>query len=76
MKQKEICKEEINFFYLWLCGTIGKEKGEDKGLYICAVLLSVIRSSGCFLKNTTHSTATVHLKGFQAYHTHYNSKRV
>lgn len=36
MKQKEICKEEINLFYLWLCGTIGKEKGEDKRLvYLC-----------------------------------------
>ena len=62
MKQKEICKEEIILFYLWLCGTIGKEKGEDKGLCICVALLSVTRSSGCFLKNTTHSTAIVHLK--------------
>ena len=36
MKQKEICKEEINLFYLWLCGTIGKEKGEDKRIvYLC-----------------------------------------
>ena len=36
MKQKEICKEEINLFYLWLCGTIGKEKGEDKRLvFLC-----------------------------------------
>lgn len=30
MKQKEICKEEINLFYLWLCGTIGKEKPAKK----------------------------------------------
>lgn len=36
MKQKEICKEEISLFYLWLCGTIGKEKGEDKRLvFLC-----------------------------------------
>lgn len=36
MKQKEICKEEINLFYLWLCGTIGKEKGDDKRIvYLC-----------------------------------------
>ena len=62
MKQKEICKEEINLFYLWLCGTIGKEKGEDKRIVYLCVLLSVIRSSERFLKNTTHSTATVHLK--------------
>lgn len=60
MKQKEICKEEINLFYLWLCGTIGKER--IKGLCICAVLLNVTRFLGCFLQSTKQNTATVHLK--------------
>ena len=36
MKTRQICKEEIEFFYLWLCGTVGKQKGEDKRLvFLC-----------------------------------------
>jgi hypothetical protein len=30
MKTRQICKEEIEFFYLWLCGAVGKQKPAKK----------------------------------------------